>query len=130
MNVRDSLSSTSGTHGEPYGAPSDFCQECARLNVCPISWHAVQNFIRFTNAVGFGSLAGGGSLMNELAKIAHPCRCAAPRSSNMIPPRPWPWSDSPAKNVHTCHCGTSAHFVQWACIASCISRSDHLLSLA
>src|SRR6266540_5613719 len=112
MKVRDSMSSVSGTHGDPYGAPSDFCQEWARLKVCPISWHAVQNFIRCTNATGAGSLAGGGSLMNEFAKIEQPCRCAVPMSSNMMPPSPCPWSDSPANSVHTCHCATSAHFDQ------------------
>ena len=56
----------SGIHGEPYGAPSDFCHECARLNAWPISCTAVQKRFLAMYAGGFGSPIGGGSEMNEL----------------------------------------------------------------
>jgi hypothetical protein len=64
---------TSGSLARPgtQGVPSDFCQEWARLNACPISWQAVQKIIRWTHAAGFGSF-GGGTEMNASLKIAVP----------------------------------------------------------
>jgi hypothetical protein len=108
-------------------------REWARLNVCPSSCTAVQNFMRRT-AAAFGS-SGGGASMNDPLNTAVPWRWFGPMSSNMMPPRfcgvmSWLGTGSccPANSVHTDHCATFAKRDQCTCIASCISMSDHSAS--